>query len=494
MEATARTSLERLVLGSILTEPARFVPVVKPVLNGGQAFLGIAHQAIYAATVKLGPAASIIGVCETLHPEELRAFGGASALSDLLDMHEVATAPRVLHWAQTLEAEHVRTSLRAVLIGTAQGLAQGHDETEAIAALRAQLDLVGGDRQAGRIMRDMDLNAFLAYPFERRPALIGAGTLTAGGFGVLYGQAGLGKSYLLLQLAIALATARPWVGIPTGLEPKRVGVVSLELEGYQLQDRMQTMLDGTNNGEIPDGIFLHCRETLRGLIDLGTARDQEELIAWAKARSLDVVILDPLSRVHCLEETAAELGRIVLPFLDRLRIETKSAVMLAHHERKAAQSAQKGAEDDMEALRGTTRLQSDPTCLFRLKRAPKSLPYEQERMVLKNPKANHAAQLSEIFLDRLTNGTFAAGDAPPPPERKGEATRKQILDMLWENPEGMSATEIAEKIKMTKRGVTNHLRILQVPTIGRGPATIYRLEFDPDNPEGKAANDPPLDF
>lgn len=494
MEATARHSLERIILGSMLTDPARFVAVVKPVLNGGQAFLGVGHQAIYAATVKLGPAASLLGVSESLHPEELRAFGGLSALSDLLDLREVATPPRVLHWAQTLEAEHVRTSLRSVLIGTAQGLAQGHDEAEAIAALRSQLDLIGGDRQAGRIMRDMDLNAFLAFPFERRPALIGSGTLTAGGFGVLYGQAGLGKSYLLLQLAVALATARPWVGIPTALEPKRVGVVSLELEGYQLQDRLATMLDGANGGEIPDGIFLHCRETLRGLIDLGTARDQEELIAWAKARALDVVILDPLSRIHCLEETAAELGRIVLPFLDRLRIETHAAVMLAHHERKAPQSGQKGPEDDMEALRGTTRLQSDPTCLFRLKRAPKSLPYEQERMILRNPKANHAAQLAEIFLDRLTNGTFEAGDAPPPPERKGEATRKRIMDLLWDNPEGMSAAEIAEKVKMTKRGVTNHLRTLQIPTIGRGPSTIYRVEFDPDNPEGKAADAPPLDF
>lgn len=474
MDATVRTRTERLILGSLLNEPARYVPLVKPILNGGEALLGQGHRTVYAACVRLGPAASPSGVLAELSDDEYRGVGGGVALAQMSDaaMAEMPSVERVEHWARAVQTAHIRTNIQSILIGTAQGIAQGHDESEAILTLRSQLDLIAGDRESGRISRDLSLPEFIHFPFPRRPSLLGIGLLTAGGFGVLYGQGGTGKSWLLCQLAVALALGRPWVGIPThaeGSRPNNVGMISLEMEGYQLVDRMNTVCESTSEGEIPPNIFLHCRDTLRGLIDVSTARDQEDLIGWVRARALDVVIIDPLSRIHCLEETAAELGRIVLPFLDRLRIVTGAAVMLGHHERKSPQG-QKGSEDDLEALRGTTRLQSDPTILFRLKRV------EAGRMRLTNPKANHGATFEPIYLDRQESGYLVPGIAPPEPERRTEANQKKIIECLWFTKEWMTTAQIAEAVRLTDRTVRNYLgQIEGIETQGHHRSAKYRL-------------------
>lgn len=463
MEAVDRTRLEQEVLGAVIADPEKYLPIVTPILNGAAVFKTPGYACVYREVLKLGDATTRSNVETRLTDADWATLGWSGAVEEIADAGEFTTPARIQYAAQEIAADTLARDVDTMLLFGRQALAQGHDPIELLAEFSRRSATLR-PATANRI-RAASLPApeFMAHAFPSRMSVLGSGHLSSGGFALLFGQPGLGKSYLSIQLALCVAAGIPWLGLET--VQGRVGIISLELEGDQLQERLAP-LNIQNTG---DRLHVLCRQTLRGLLDLADPREQRDLIEWTKDLALDLVVIDPLSRIHYLEETAAELGSVVLPYLDRLRIDTGAAISLVHHERKEDPHG-KGGGRDLDALRGTTRLASDPTLIMRLKRGPEG----RTRLVC--AKANHAPEFPDIWLDRTASGHLYAGDAPASREDRAAASKQRVADCLLLAGDWLSAADIAEAVGMTSRWVQLQIReIAGIETIGKARSTKYRL-------------------
>jgi hypothetical protein len=170
---------------------------------------------------------------------------------------------------------------------------------------------------------------------------------------------------------------------------------------------------------------------------------------WALAGKLDVIIVDAFSRAHSASENKAEELGAVLAGLDALRHETGCAVVLVHHERKAPAGVEKG--DDLDALRGHSRLQSDPTLLVRVKRTTGGM----RRLVF--AKVTEGPTPADVCFVLREDGTPEVAESP---ESKRDANRERVLQAVVGNPLGVSRAEVEQKTGLKKSATAKHLKAL----------------------------------
>src|SRR5262249_10888433 len=136
--------------------------------------------------------------------------------------------------------------------------------------------------------------AILDRTFPRPPSLLGNGIIAAGDLAVMFGEAGLAKTWLALMLALADARGASSMGLATGIEPVNVGFIELEVHGHTIQDRLRAI-----GGDVPSTFHLLVRPELHGAVDLVNAEGQPvhlgELRHWIEQKKLKLVIVDALA-------------------------------------------------------------------------------------------------------------------------------------------------------------------------------------------------------
>jgi hypothetical protein len=176
-----------------------------------------------------------------------------------------------------------------------------------------------------------------------------ADLIPVGGFTLLYGQTNVGKSFLAIDLALSMATGRPWGG--RVVRQARVGyVVGEGFAGHRQRVRAWRL---ANHGNQRVSGFL----TIDRAVRIADSKERNQLADTARKQQLDVIVLDTL--VSCapgLDENSAQDMGLVVAGIHDLREETGADVLLIHHaglntKRARGSTVVPGAADCILALR-----------------------------------------------------------------------------------------------------------------------------------------------
>jgi KaiC/GvpD/RAD55 family RecA-like ATPase len=179
------------------------------------------------------------------------------------------------------------------------------------------------------------------------------GVLPSEGLCAVYGASGSGKSFLVLDLATAVAEGSEWFGYP--VSQTNVAYVALEGEaGYRQRVKAWEMANGR---VLPDGLRLVLQP-----FNLGDPTDTADLAAAIKAEfpSGAVVILDTLNRAAsgCDENASADMGRLIAAARE-LREMSGFMVLLVHHSGKDATRGLRGHSSLHAALDAAIEVRRD---------------------------------------------------------------------------------------------------------------------------------------
>jgi hypothetical protein len=471
---------ERSVLGPLLTDPSLLQVATQSGLSEGSFFRQL-HRDVFRALVKLNGQGDLVTVSNELvrqSPDDEALRGNIASLMEWA----IDCSPEALQRRARLL---VRLEQRRALLVTARKLAedaQDGDPLEVAGSYSLTFrELSAGIDPARSITRFADASTpatqLVTRDIPPKLSLLGNKALTAGGFGIIYGKPGLGKSWLAIELGLAIVRGGEWLGIPTHAGGASVGIVQLELP----DDAMQSRLKALNVGDHPmDGnLRIVCRPDLRGVVDLCRASDFDALRDWIARDDLKLIVLDAFSRAHTASENKAEEVNAVLGGLDALRHDTGCAVLLVHHERKSMAGG--GNDDDRDALRGSSRFQSDPTLLVRVKATSGGL------KAVTFVKISEGPDIEDIHL-RTTEGGFPM--VVPSPGAVSDGNRERVLAVVAKAPGPIASGEVCAALGMAPRTVKRHLASLVsdmkvVPT-GGGSGVRYTPSIGPSGQSGQS--------
>jgi len=180
---------------------------------------------------------------------------------------------------------------------------------------------------------------------QSRPGWLIDGLWAAGGVGVIGGAPKCCKTWLSLDLAVSVASGTPALGRFPVQAPGPVLLYGAEDAPVALRDRIAAIARARGLG-LPDlDLGLIVVDSLR----LDVPRDRARLRATLSERRPRLVILDPLVRLHRIDENSASEMSALLGELRAMQREHHVAIVLVHHVRK--NGAPRG--QDGQSLRGS---------------------------------------------------------------------------------------------------------------------------------------------
>lgn len=169
------------------------------------------------------------------------------------------------------------------------------------------------------------------------------GVILAGQMIVVYGESNSGKTFVMLDLALCVATGQPW----RGRKVRQGAVVYIALEGGNgAAARVEAWkLARWENPDQAVPFFL-----VRAQVDLRNPEGQTEAVIEAvreaerlSGQPVALVVVDTLSRALAGgdENSSEDMGAVVIN-CDRIRAETKAALAVVHHSGKDTAKGARG--------------------------------------------------------------------------------------------------------------------------------------------------------
>jgi hypothetical protein len=165
--------------------------------------------------------------------------------------------------------------------------------------------------------------------------------------GILGGEPKCCKSFLALDLAVSVASGTPCL---RRFAVRRAGPVLL----FPAEDSLAVVrrrLEGICTAADVDFQSLPVEVITAPTLRLDAPMDRERLTNTVQARQPRLLILDPLIRLHRVDENDASQMAALLSYLRQLQRTFQVAVLVVHHARKDANATRPG-----QALRGSSEL------------------------------------------------------------------------------------------------------------------------------------------
>jgi hypothetical protein len=211
---------------------------------------------------------------------------------------------------------------------------------------------------------------------------------------LIFGKSGAMKTWLLLDLAMHLASPRPWLNSFDVPKAHKVMYVDEEMGLAKVKQRVDMLAEGDWTVKTDLMLEFMC---LQG-VKLRTAKESQDFISSINPEGsapFDVIILDSLRRVSDIDENSAqEVGK----FWDALA-PFKAAgitVVIAHH-------AKKGPKDNEESFSGSTDLMAGVDAVLQCVRTTAN----KSNVIIKPTKCRDAEEHLPFMVEAVTHpGSF----------------------------------------------------------------------------------------
>lgn len=179
------------------------------------------------------------------------------------------------------------------------------------------------------------LDEFLDAHLEVPPTLI-EGITPGGTVMVLAGQHKVGKTLMMTQLAMSVASGKPFLGFET--EQTKVLYLNFEVAGWSFRNRLKQQLWGFGKShgtkaveDIKENLYVRSLPKLR----LNNPSQLTQLGEWVKDEDIGLVIIDPIRGSFIGNRNSdEEVDRVMQDIIEKVVGVSGATVLLGHHMRK----------------------------------------------------------------------------------------------------------------------------------------------------------------
>ena len=280
--------------------------------------------------------------------------------------------------------------------------------------------------------------------------------------GIVGGEPKCGKSFLALDLAVAVAAGVPCLRNFAAERPGPVLLFAAEDAGHIVRTRLQGIARAAGAAFETLDIAVIDVPILR----LDHRNDRQRLLETVERIRPSLVILDPLVRLHGVDENAVAEIAPILGFLRDIQRRFETAVLLVHHARKG------GATRPGQALRGSSELHAWGDSNLYLRR--------RDRQIVMTVEHRAAPGLNDIEVELADHGQGLAlrlrraGPAEAAPEP--ETPEQRIVQALADAETPLSQRQIRERAATRATTVAETLQtLIRERRVERAPGGGYRL-------------------
>jgi hypothetical protein len=274
------------------------------------------------------------------------------------------------------------------------------------------------------------------------PGLIEPGLLPHQGILFVGGEPKVGKSLLVANLALVLASGTERAGFPVPVS-RRVLVCQFELPVPQFTSRLAQMRQPLGSAA-DDNLFVDTRAT--GHL-LSSSHGLAHFLAAAHRTRAEVIVFDPLYSTHDQDENDTRAMAALCQSLLRLRDQSQAALIVVHHTRKTVARHEIGS-----AFRGSSALHAVGDSYLLLTRPSAQLTTLELRFQFRYAPLQPPRLLT---LDPKTLWFSASGLSPPPAQtlRKVESVDVERALAVVGPPAGFNQLrqQIIEQSTCSKR-------------------------------------------
>jgi hypothetical protein len=267
--------------------------------------------------------------------------------------------------------------------------------------------------------------------------------------GIIGGSPKSGKTWLALEMAVSVASGSPCLDAFAVLSPGPVLLYAAEDSAATLRGRVETLsrLHKVNFDRLD--VHIITVDSLR----LDRPDHQDRLESTLQVYKPALLVLDPLVRVHAIDENVAGQVALLLGYLRSLQRKTGSAIALTHHVRKNTSPTGAGGN----SLRGSGDLYAwlDSFLYLRMNQGQRILSAEHRSAPAFGPISLELVQ-SDPTGPHLK--ITASNETQSDPPKDGLTAR--ILDLLSGATEPLTVDALRSRLQVRNQRVGEALRNL----------------------------------